>query len=86
MDDLGKANQSVPGDEVLALAAASGRAVVSFNRKDFIKLYRASSDHAGIVVCTFDPDFARQAGRISDALNVVSDLHRQLVRVNRPDR
>ena len=86
LSDLGLANQSVPDDDVLALGTAAGRAIVTHNRKDFIRLHRASADHAGVVVCTFDADFERQAGRISDALKLVSELRGQLIRVNRPDR
>ncbi len=43
-------------------------------------------DHAGLVVCTFDIDFAAQAGRISDAIAEVGDCAGKVLRVNRPER
>jgi hypothetical protein len=41
-------------------------------------------DHAGIVVCTFDPDFASQANRIHAAVLGPESLAGRLVRINRP--
>ena len=41
-------------------------------------------EHAGIVVCTFDPDFAALALRIHTALEAWPQMAGQLVRVNRP--
>jgi hypothetical protein len=38
----------------------------------------------GIIVCTFDPDFAGQAQRIYAAIEQQSSLSGQLIRVNRP--
>jgi hypothetical protein len=40
--------------------------------------------HAGIGVCTFDPDFEGQAHQIHDELKSPSQLTGRLVRVNRP--
>jgi hypothetical protein len=54
------------------------------NRKHFIRLHRASDDHAGIIACTFDPDFLGQGKRIHDAIELAGSLARKLVRVNRP--
>ena len=59
--ETGKAGQAVPDDEVLAFATAEGRAVLTVNRRHFIRLHGEQPDHAGIVVCTFDPDFIGQA-------------------------
>src|ERR1700694_5779552 len=63
--DAGNANRSVPDNEVLALAASQQRILLTLNRKHFIRIHNQSSlHHWGIVVCTFDPDFAGQARRI----------------------
>ena len=53
----GKANQSIPDNEVLALATEKQRALLTTNRKHFIQLHRQSNEHSGIIACTFDPDF-----------------------------
>jgi hypothetical protein len=84
MVDLGKANQAVSDEEVLSIAAAQGRTVLSHNRRHFIRLHNTSAGHSGIVVCTFDPNFVRQASRISEAIATSGDLAGKLIRVNRP--
>ena len=82
--ETGKADQALPDDEVLKFAAAENRALLTLNRRHFIRLHREKPAHAGIVVCTVDADFAGQAGRIHEAVGGRSSLHGQLIRVNRP--
>lgn len=82
--DAGKANQSVPDDEVLAFALREGRALLAVNRRHFIRLHSQGAAHAGIVACTFDPDWAGQARRIDAVISTVGDLTGELLRVNRP--
>ncbi len=54
----GEAGKSVPDEQVLAFAIAEGRALLTLNRKHFIYLHNANAEHAGIIACTFDLDFA----------------------------
>jgi predicted nuclease of predicted toxin-antitoxin system len=82
--DAGNAGRAVPDDEVLAFAVAQGRALVTINRKHFIRLHRESPSHAGIIVCTYDPDFVGQAARVAAALTAQLDLAGLLLRGNRP--
>ena len=83
--DSGMANAAVPDSEVLALAVAEGRILLSNNRRHSLSLHRhRTADHAGIVLCTFDPDFSGQALRIDEAVASVPDMRNQLIRVNRP--
>jgi NADPH-dependent 2,4-dienoyl-CoA reductase/sulfur reductase-like enzyme len=86
IDDAGKAGQSLTDEAVLDLASADNRAVVTLNRKHFIRLHGTGRDHAGIIVCTVDPDFAGQAQRIHAAIVAQGQLSGQLFRVNRPAR
>jgi predicted nuclease of predicted toxin-antitoxin system len=81
--DAGNANQSVPDLEVLYFAAANNRVLLTFNRRDFLKLHARNSQHSGIVLCTVDPDFASQANRIDEALRRSDDMTSQIVRVYR---
>jgi uncharacterized protein with PIN domain len=83
--EAGQANQRIPDDEVLAFATSQERIVVTLNRTDFIRLHKQGISHRGIVVCTNDPDFQRQAERIDAALVDQGTMENQLVRVNRPD-
>ena len=80
----GRANQAVPDDNVLLRATELGRAVLTLNRQDFKRLHGAHPQHAGIVSCTYDPDFAGQAARIDQALQNKADITGQLMRINRP--
>ena len=82
--ESGKANQSIPDADVLAFAAREGRILVTLNRRHFIRLHHSNSNHAGIVVCSYDPDFAALARRIHEALLAQPDLRGQLVRINLP--
>ena len=84
MQESGVARQAIPDEVVLSLASADQRAVVTLNRKHFIQLHRSVPDHAGIIVCTFDPDFAGQAQRLHAALAATETLSNPLIRVNRP--
>ena len=82
--EAGQAGIALPDAEVLAQAAMQGRAVLTFNRRHFIRLHGESPDHAGIIVCTFDLDFSALAGRIDAAIRATPTLAGQLLRVNRP--
>jgi hypothetical protein len=82
--ESGRAGQAMPDADVLAFAMAEQRIVVTLNRRHFIRLHHTTPVHAGIVVCTFDPDFAGLAQRIHTALEAQPQMAGQLVRVNRP--
>lgn len=84
MYEDGKANQSITDNEVLALASEKQRAILTTNRKHFIRLHQQNPGHAWIIVCTFDPDFAGQARRIAEAIEKVISLAGQLIRIYRP--
>ncbi len=84
VQEAGKANQEIPDDKVLAVASAENRTVLTINRRDFIRLHRQQPQHGGIIVCTADLDFTRQARRIHEAVAKLPSLADQLIRVNRP--
>ena len=82
--EAGKANQAIEDEEVLDYAAGLERMVLTHNRKHFIRLHREKPNHAGIVICTFDPDFSGQAERIHALLLLHPELKGQLLWINRP--
>ncbi len=82
--ETGKAEQAWPDETVLECARSEGRAVLTMNRRHFIRLHEQHPNHAGIVCCTFDADFKGQAQRIHATIGACSDLKGQLLRVNRP--
>ena len=82
--ESGRAGQAIPDAEVLAFAVAEQRIVVTLNRRHFIRLHHTTPAHAGIVVCTFDPDFMALALRIHTALEAQPQMAGQLARVHRP--
>lgn len=79
-----RANQKISDKEVLQRAIELDRAVLSINRVDFKRLHQKDENHAGIIICTFDADFAGQARRIDAACQDLSEIKGQLVRVYRP--
>lgn len=84
--EAGMANAAVPDPEVLAFATVEGRTLLTLNRRHFLRLHQLrTSDHAGIIVCTYDPDFARQAARIHFAVGLEPNLQNKVMRVNRPE-
>jgi predicted nuclease of predicted toxin-antitoxin system len=84
--DAGNAGRAVSDEEVLTYATNDGRVVLTLDRRDFIRLHREKPAHAGIVVCTQDPDPEAQADRIHAAINGASVVAGQLLRVARPPR
>lgn len=64
---------------------AEKRTVLTFNRKDFIRLHRLNPVHAGIIACTEDGEFKALADRIHEAITFQGNLEAQLIRVNRPN-
>ncbi len=82
--DAGNANLRIPDENVLAFAASNERAVLTRNRRDFIRLHRLQPDHAGVIVCTEGSDFESLATRIHETISTVESLKGKLIRVNRP--
>ena len=80
----GKANQRYPDASVLQDAMTHGRIVVTLNRKHFRRLHAQDTLHAGIVLCTYDPDFEGQARRIHELLSARETMNGQLAFVYRP--
>jgi hypothetical protein len=74
---------AIPDADILARAHALGRAVLTYNRRDFERLHRQGATHSGIVSAKHDDDFPALAGRIHDALAGLSP-GRWCLRVNRP--
>ena len=84
VQETGRADKATSDEEVLAFARNETRALLTLNRKHFVRLHGLSADHAGIIVCSFDPDFVGQAGRIHGVLNLDRPVQGQLIRINRP--
>jgi hypothetical protein len=75
--------QAPPDRDVLDRAASDHRVLVTLNRRHFIALHLAGVSHTGVIVCSFDPDFAGLARRIHECLVAASDWTGRLERVNR---
>jgi predicted nuclease of predicted toxin-antitoxin system len=84
--EAGNANLQIPDEDVVAFAIACERAVLTRNRRHFMRLHQVSADHAGIIVCTEDPDFEGAAMRIHQAISDEGDLRGQLIRVMRSSK
>jgi hypothetical protein len=82
--ETGRSQQAWPDEDVLNFAIQDNRTLLTLNRKHFIRLHTLNAAHTGIVTCTFDADFTRQAVEIDEAIRAVGDLRGRLLRVNRP--
>ncbi len=82
--ETGQAGRAIPDEAVLEAACRDSRAIVTINRRHFVRLHRDKPDHYGIVVCTFDPDFPALARRINEAVEALGSLSGQLARIDRP--
>ena len=80
----GKANQAFTDTDLLQRATKVKRALLTLNRRDFKRLHFQNADHAGIIICTEDPDRIGQAERISTSITAEAELHGKLIRVYRP--
>ena len=79
----GRANQSLTDQLILIRATELGRAIVTLNRRDFKRLHLQIPQHAGIIICTEDPDRLGQAQRILESITDVRDLRGRLIRIYR---
>ena len=80
----GRANQSFTDSDLLARATELDRALLTLNRLDFKRLHGRMPNHAGIIICTEDPDRRGQAHRIAASIAASPELRGQLIRVYRP--
>lgn len=81
--DVGKSNQGIEDDSVLEFATDTDRCVITLNRKDFFRLHRSQPQHAGIIACTQNRDYAAFAARIDETIRQSPTLSGQLIRVVR---
>ncbi|WP_008316112.1 DUF5615 family PIN-like protein [Leptolyngbya sp. PCC 6406] len=84
--EAGNANQRIPDDQVLTTATTDGRAVLTFNRDDFLALHRSGVDHSGIVVCKDDSNIGDLGKVLHDYLTAQETLHNRLLRVLRKNQ
>ncbi len=75
--------KKIPDEEVLRFATENNRAVLTLNRKDFIKLHYDTPNQSGIIVCRDDRNWEQFAERINKAILSTQSLDGQLIRVNR---
>ena len=81
----GQANQAIEDADQLAFATSLGRAILTRNRRHFLRLHHRPVHHAGIISITDDPDLDGQATRINEAIARCATVLDQHLRVNRPN-
>ena len=84
VQEAGNANQKIPDEEVLAFAVSIDRAILTLNRRHFIRLHTLQPDRAGIIVCKDDSNREMLALRINEAMANRESVRSLLIRVNRP--
>src|SRR4051794_21228685 len=71
--EAGRGNLGITDAEVLTFASTLGRPVLTFNRRDFIRLHVAARPHAGILVGSRDDDTTGLADRVQTILEAHDD-------------
>lgn len=82
--EAGLANRGIGDSDVFQAAVATGRIILTNDRRDYVRLHMRQPEHAGIVICTYDPDVEQLAQRIHDAISAYDSLAGLLIRVTRP--
>lgn len=83
LQDLNLAGIRCPDGMVLEKANELNRCVLTFNRKDFIRLHKKGIPHAGIIASTYNRDALHLATKIHDAIREKDNLIGQLIRIYR---
>lgn len=83
--EAGKANQGISDEDVLIFAITEQRTILTFNRLDFMRLHRENPVHAGIVICTRNPNPEDLAAKIHVKVtdSEAGSLENLLIRVYR---
>jgi hypothetical protein len=69
---------------IFQAAASTHRAILTNDRRDYMRLHRLNPDHPGIIICTYDVDIVRLVRRIHAAIVSNEPLDGKLIRVTRP--
>ena len=83
MLDLGLAGLAIPDEQVFSIAVAMNRCILTFNRKDFIKIHKENPVHLGIVICTRNSDVIALYSKVLELLSQHEILRGKLLRVYR---
>lgn len=81
--EAGQANQGIADESVIEFATRRQRAVLTFNRRDFIALHQSGQPHMGIIICREDRNYAQIAARIQREIEAHGSLAGKLIRVNK---
>lgn len=84
--DADRANQGIPDDEVLRFATEQNRAVITFNRDDFVALHSRGDRHAGIIVCKDNRDYLGQVTILHAYLQEIDLLCDRLIRIKKQNQ
>lgn len=79
--EAGNANQRFPDDQVLNTATVDDRAVITFNRDDFLTLHRSGAGHSGILICKDDCDSQGLGQVLQEYLMNQNTLRNRLLRI-----
>lgn len=79
--EAGNANQRIPDDQVLGTATTDNRAVLTFNRDDFLRLHRSGVNHSGIIICKDDSDLSGLSQALHNYLMIQENLKNRFLRV-----
>lgn len=84
IQDAGKAEQKIADPEVLQDAINLNRAVLTMNRRDFIRLHHQVPHHKEIIICKSNTNWEKIAHAIHNHLIKFESIHGELIRIKLP--
>ncbi|NMF60617.1 DUF5615 family PIN-like protein [Pseudanabaena yagii] len=84
VQDAGKAEQKIPDPEVLHYAISPNRAILTMNRRDFIRLHAQTPQHKGIVISRSSTNWEKIAQAIHNHLSQFETIEKQFIRIKLP--
>lgn len=79
--EAGNVGVGMSDEDILAFAHSHHRAILTINRRDFVKLHDLEMPHSGIIICAENTDREKMARQINESIFWVSSLSGNLIRV-----
>lgn len=83
--DEGLDNTGMEDGAVLELAKVYDRALITFNRKDFIRLHKSGIEHAGIIICKRNTPHQSIVKKIVALVSEEDEFYGRLFRITQQD-
>ena len=81
LTELGLKDLGIEDREVLEIATSYQSTVITFNRKDYLKLHRQGISHGGIILCKYNTPFPMLIDKVYRLLDTEEYFDNQVFRI-----